>query len=83
MVPANQTRSSIVNTTVNMSGDVRELSLDEVDAVAGGLKFSIPGVLTIAIAEEGVTGISVGGFMGVAVTDGQVCGFFGPYGGCI
>jgi hypothetical protein len=83
MVPYQSKRSSIVDTTVNMSRDVRELSLDEVDAVAGGLKFSIPGVLTIAIAEEGVTGISIGGVIGVGVVDGQLCGFAGPYGGCL
>jgi hypothetical protein len=72
-----------VNSTVNMGRDIRELSLDEVDAVAGGMKFSIPGVLTIAIGEEGVTGISIGGVIGVGVVDGKVCGFAGPYGGCL
>jgi hypothetical protein len=72
-----------VNSTVNMGRDIRELSLDEVEAVAGGMKFSIPGVLTIAIGEEGVTGISIGGVIGVGVVDGQVCGFAGPYGGCL
>jgi hypothetical protein len=71
-----------VNTTVNMGGDIRELSLNEIESVTGGLKFSFAGI-TIAINEEGVTGIGIGGVVGVAVVDGQVCGFVGPFGGCL
>jgi hypothetical protein len=74
--------SSIMNTTVNKGADIRELSLNEIEAVAGGLKFSFAGI-TIAINEEGVTGIGIGGVIGVGVVDGQVCGYVGPIGGCI
>lgn len=70
--------------TINMSGDIRELSLSEIEDVAGGLKFSFLGI-TIAIKEEGVTGISIGGAggVGVGVVDGQICGYVGPVGGCL
>ena len=71
-----------MNTTVNTAGDIRELSLNEIESVTGGLKFSFAGI-TIAINEEGVTGIGIGGVVGVAVVDGQVCGFVGPFGGCL
>jgi len=70
-----------VTTTVNMTGDIREMSLDEIDAVTGGLKFSFLG-FTVAINEEGVTGIGFGGVIGVGVVDGHVCGYVGPIGGC-
>ena len=71
-----------VNTIVN--SEIRELSLNEIEGVSGALKFSI-GPITIAIAEEGVTGISIGGAngIGVGVVDGQVCGYVGSHGGCI
>ena len=71
-----------MNTTVN--NEIRELSLNEIDAVAGALKFSI-GPITIAIREEGVTGISIGGANGIGVgyVDGQLCGYIGSHGGCI
>ena len=68
--------------TVNTGGDIRELSLNEIDAVSGGLKFSFGGI-TVAINEEGVTGIGIGGVMGVGVVDGKLCGYIGPIGGCI
>jgi hypothetical protein len=71
-----------VNTTVNAGADIRELSLNEIDDVNGGLKFSFLGI-TIAINEEGVTGIGIGGVIGVGVVDGQVCGYVGSAGGCI
>lgn len=67
---------------VNMGRDIRELSLSEIDAVTGGLKFSFAGI-TVAINEEGVTGIGIGGVIGVGVVDGKVCGYVGPIGGCI
>lgn len=68
----------------NNTGDIRELSLDDVDAVSGAFKVSFLGI-TIAIKEEGVTGISVGGANGIGagVVDGQVCGYIGSHGGCI
>jgi len=71
-----------VNTTANTDGDIRELSLNEIDAVSGGLKFSFAGI-TIAINEEGVTGIGIGGVIGVGVVDGKLCGYIGSHGGCI
>ena len=71
-----------MNTTVNAGADIRELSLNEIEAVAGGLKFSFAGI-TIAINEEGVTGIGIGGVIEVGVVDGQVCGYVGRIGGCI
>jgi len=71
-----------VNTTVNTEGDIRELSLNEIESVAGGAKFSFFGI-TIAINEEGVTGIGIGGVVGVGVVDGQVCGYVGSFGGCL
>jgi hypothetical protein len=66
------------------NSQIRELSLNEIDTVAGALKFSI-GPVTIAIAEQGVTGISIGGGngIGVGVVDGQLCGYVGSHGGCI
>jgi len=68
----------------NNTGDIRELSLDDVDAVSGAFKVSFLGI-AIAIKEEGVTGISIGGAngIGVGVVDGQVCGYIGSHGGCI
>ncbi len=68
----------------NNTGDIRELSLDDVDAVSGAFKVSFLGI-TIAIKEEGVTEISIGGAngIGVGVVDGQVCGYIGSHGGCI
>jgi hypothetical protein len=71
-----------VNNTVNANADIRELSVDEIDGVAGALKFSFLGI-TIAINEEGVTGIGIGGVIGVGVVDGQLCGYVGSAGGCI
>lgn len=70
--------------TINTSGDIRELSLSEIEDVAGALKFSFLGI-TIAINEEGVTGISIGGSngIGVGVVDGKVCGYIGSAGGCL
>jgi len=64
-----------------MNGDIRAMSLDEIEAVTGGLKFSFLGI-TIAIKEDGVTGIGIGGVVGVGVVDGHVCGYIGPIGGC-
>ena len=71
-----------MNTTINGQGDIRELSLSEIEAVTGGLKVSFAGI-TIAINEDGVTGIGIGGVVGVGVVDGKVCGYVGPIGGCI
>jgi hypothetical protein len=71
-----------VNNTVNMGSDIRELSLNEIESISGGAKFSFFGI-TIAINEEGVTGVGIGGVVGVAVVDGQLCGFVGPFGGCL
>ena len=71
-----------MNTKVNTSDDIRELSLNEIESISGGAKFSFLGI-TIAINEEGVTGIGIGGVAGVAVVDGQICGFLGPFGGCL
>ena len=66
------------------TGDIRELSPEDIDAVSGAFKVSFLGI-TIAIKEEGVTGISIGGAngIGVGVVDGQVCGYVGSHGGCI
>lgn len=64
------------------ASDIRELSLNEIDDVSGALKFSLFGI-TVAINEEGVTGIGIGGVAGVGIVDGQVCGYVGPFGGCI
>ena len=68
--------------SIASSSDIRELSLNEVDAVSGALKFSFLG-FTVAINEEGVTGVGFGGVMGVGVVDGQLCGYIGNHGGCI
>lgn len=68
-----------------VTNEIRELSVDELEAVSGGATFSI-GPVTIMAGEKDVGiafGISVRGVGGFAVLgDGGVCGQLGnPKGG--
>jgi hypothetical protein len=67
--------------SINMSGGIRDLSLNELDAVTGAAVFTFAGI-TVAINEQGVTGIDIGG-IGIGVVDDSVCGYIGSIGGCI
>jgi hypothetical protein len=81
--PVPNNGSNIVSSTINMS-DIRELSLDEIDAVAGALKISIGGVINIAIGDgDMVFGFGIAGVGSFGVfSDGEVCGTLGPFEGC-
>jgi hypothetical protein len=76
MVSCRQQGSSIVSNTINVSDDIRELSLNEIEAVAGALKISIGGVINIAIGDgDMVFGFGIAGVGSFGVfADGQVCG---------
>jgi hypothetical protein len=73
-----------VSNIINMSGDIRALSPNEIEAVAGGLVISV-GALNIAIGEGdmvfGVGIVGVGSFG--LFEDGEICGAIeGGPGGC-
>jgi hypothetical protein len=74
---ADHARSRIMNATLN--SDIRELTADELDRSAGGLKI---GALNLNLFDGGF-GVSIDGVGGIWVGPQVVCASLGTKGGCI